>query len=48
MRSRPERSPDPPGAAPAKVELRPRWLWIAFTVLAIAVPLLGLVLEWKR
>jgi hypothetical protein len=37
----------PPSNGPKTpdVALRPRWLWIIFAVVAIAIPLLGLLLE---
>jgi hypothetical protein len=35
--------PSPPEGA--FLSLRPRWLWIAFVVIALAVPLVGLLLE---
>ncbi len=38
--------PDPLEARGAA--LRPRWLWIAFALIALAVPILGLLLEGLR
>jgi hypothetical protein len=41
--------PDEPSEKKATdVSLRPRWMWIAFTLLALAIPLVGLWLERNR
>jgi len=38
--------PAPPDSAGAT--LRPRWLWIAFALVALAIPVIGLALERSR
>jgi hypothetical protein len=38
-------APPPDAARAPAVTLRPRWLWIIFALVTIAIPLLGLLLE---
>jgi hypothetical protein len=40
-------APGAPGAPHAPVTLRPRWLWILFTLAAVGIPLAGAVLEGR-
>jgi len=35
-------------AKPDDVNLRPRWMWIAFAVIALAIPVVGFLLERTR
>jgi hypothetical protein len=36
------------GDPPAQPALKPRWLWIAFAVIVLAIPVIGLFCENMR
>jgi hypothetical protein len=38
----------PSGEPGPSVELRPRWVWILFALVALAIPLIGFLIERGR